>query len=666
MNLTCFVFAALISASNGVSGYITNSEGTPIAQARVFMEPGIAGSLIEVDADVEGRFNFPEVPIGPVGFFAHAPGFAFGGQHLNLSVGETPDNLRILLRKPDAITGSIKNSNGDKLEGARITRLALLDDKVGIPLAKLKAFGFEEPASNKNGNFILSNLPMGTSVALKVGHADYAQEGVESVVVGSKVDVTLYRGALIDGTVIQTSGQQAVSQAAVLIRNAQPPYDTALAQTDAFGVFTLRLKPGVYLAQALSVGQSSPGWQELVVTGEHNIVKCRLNLVGTGVITGKLLDAVSGNPVEGARITLVTNGNMAAVERTGPTGEFHFVAGQGRNVVAYAATPGYLSPETREVSLDLTDGATISLPDMWLAPVPPFFLEVVDEDMNPVPNARVQLLRPRQFGWQTAGTNGQLKLQLGNLASDGKVVGLAEDPAHNQAALFQLEQGNTKSARVQVLPLGTLKGKVIGERSKPLSGATVGAIFPGEDVNNSLLLWRVLSDTNGNFFWPSLAPGFPQICIARTNSGLSSATRLVQGKLDAATIDLGELRIEGGKPEISVTGTSLDWGSGGILCGTPLTETKLQQPKVLFYISSAQLGYVLETLQKEQQAFAARGWALAILVEGSPNCNADEVPIYKGKAPSKAETFILDANDRVLMETFDVPSFILLDALINP
>ena len=106
----------------------------------------------------------------------------------------------------------------------------------------------------------------------------------------------------------------------VLIRNTQPPFDSTGVRTGATGDFSLKLKPGVYLAQASGGDAKSPGWERLLVPDEPPFPKLRLVLTGLGSIHGVLKDARTEAPVENARIALTTHGNRAAVTRTGPTG----------------------------------------------------------------------------------------------------------------------------------------------------------------------------------------------------------------------------------------------------------------------------------------------------------------------------------------------------------
>ena len=148
-------------------------------------------------------------------------------------------------------------------------------------------------------------MPAGEPLVIKFAHPDYAQEAVEGVSSGdSDVKVTLYPGVLLEGDVLTRDGKTAVGDASVIIRNAQPPYDTAVTRSNGSGHFALRLKPGVYVQQAATATLQSAGWQRLTITGQEPGVRSTVYLAGVGRICGKVLDAVSSKPVVGAKLSL--------------------------------------------------------------------------------------------------------------------------------------------------------------------------------------------------------------------------------------------------------------------------------------------------------------------------------------------------------------------------
>lgn len=370
------ILATLLACTQGATGLATlagqvvGPSGAPVEHARVFLEPGLAGALVEQRTDGAGRFRFDSIAPGAAGVFAWVDGFGFAGQHFNLAVDTTAENLVLRMRPAVQLEGRVVDPGGAPVAGARVTRAALLgESQVGIPLAKLEPFGFAVPVSGEDGRFSIPNLPEGGRVALKVAHPAFAQEGVPELPADARdAKVTLHPGVLVQGTVLTRGQGLAVAGAAVIIRNAQPPHDTAVTRSGGQGQFNIRLKPGVYLCQATSTHHQSPGWSELAVTGETAVTGVRLTVAGMGAISGTVKDAVTGAPIEGVRLSLETQGRPAAVTRTGPSGAFRFNAAEGANTVRLHPAAGYNPPVNNAWQIMVTEGQTFELPGLWFAP----------------------------------------------------------------------------------------------------------------------------------------------------------------------------------------------------------------------------------------------------------------------------------------------------------
>ncbi|HNR33427.1 MAG TPA: carboxypeptidase-like regulatory domain-containing protein [Candidatus Hydrogenedentes bacterium] len=368
----CAVLATFAFGAAALTGQVVDAAGNPAAGARVFLEPGLEGELIEGRVAADGRFSFDDVAPGAVGVIAAAPGYGHAGRHFNLGLDDVVSPFTLRMAPAGRIAGRVLTEKGKPIAGARVTRVALLgDEKVGIPLTKLRTFGIAEPWSDADGRFAVEQLPEGGTVALKVNHPDYAQEGTTDVRVGDEnVRVTLTPGVIAEGSVLTRHEQMAVANVEVVFQNAAPPHDTVIAHTDGRGRFQVRLKPGAYLARAAGGGYRSPGLIPVAISTDAPRQVVRLQAVRTGRIRGTVKDAVSGEPVRGVRVLLESSGNVAALVRTGATGEFDFEAAAGQNVVRIDAAPGYAPPAINTVSATVTEGQELTLPGFWLAPLP--------------------------------------------------------------------------------------------------------------------------------------------------------------------------------------------------------------------------------------------------------------------------------------------------------
>ena len=112
--------------------------------------------------------------------------------------------------------------------------------------------------------------------------------------------------------------------------------------------------------------------------------------VPDGRISGILRDAKSGQPVDGATVTLQTNvddGEEHARLTTGPAGRFDFVGiKHGRHVIRIHA-PQHLEPEP--IVFERTDAAPLRELDVRLDPGRSVAIVVIDKAHDPVANAKV-------------------------------------------------------------------------------------------------------------------------------------------------------------------------------------------------------------------------------------------------------------------------------------
>lgn len=111
--------------------------------------------------------------------------------------------------------------------------------------------------------------------------------------------------------------------------------------TDVMGNYIRsQLKPGVYHLTAVKNGFAPAKAVVKVEAGKNAVADLRLEAVQPGSISGKVLDAVKGEAVKGARITL-TPGNATAV--TDATGAFTITNLPPVSFTAEAALKGYNS-----------------------------------------------------------------------------------------------------------------------------------------------------------------------------------------------------------------------------------------------------------------------------------------------------------------------------------
>ncbi|NIA14203.1 MAG: DUF1416 domain-containing protein [Nitrospiraceae bacterium] len=655
--------AGAITSMASVSGRVVNEQGAPIAGARVFAEQGLGAALKETVSDLQGRWSFDGLTGNQTGVFASADGYAFGGVTVRGGLGASIAGTTITLLPPVPLEGQVTSYDKKPVQGARITRVVLIGAaKVSIPFAKLKAFGFEEPVSDKDGLFTIERLPQGGHAILKVAHRDYAQEATGDIAVGGAADITLHRGVLVEGDVVaramDAQGRQApVGGVAVMIRNAQPPHDTAVTKTDSFGAFLLRLKPGVYACQAVTSTYRSAGWRNLAVPDQGAAPRLRLVVAEVGRIHGKVCDAKTGEPVAGARVLLDTQGNMAASEPTGPTGEFVFTAMEGENVVRLESAPGYQAPEQPALRVQVAAGASVPLPTFWLVPLPTYTVTVVDAADAPVPQAVVTVLRPHQFGWRMTDAEGKVDVAFRSLPPDGAVAGLAQWIARTDGsqrpfgALFAMQSDTGSKTRVRLFETGTVRGRVVSEEGGPVAGVRVSGLL-GE---NGFPLWQTVTATDGTFQWQSVLPQLPQTCAVQSPTGarLASAPYTVDV---AGDLDLGDLKVSGAASAATWRGKRLEWYRNRLLAGTlPERKARKHLAAAIVYCGAEEAPIMIDGLRVARDLLGTSQPVFAVVIDGPYKPTGSDLLVLSGKRPGAATTYLTNHEGVVALETFGMP-----------
>ncbi len=639
-----------------VAGRVVGPGGDAVPNAQVFIEPDLGAALLRAASDEQGRFEFDDAPHGRVGLFAIAEGYAFGGQTVTVAVEDRLTGLTVRLGRPGQVSGVVRNADGDSIEGVRFTRVALLGaDSVGIPLAKLQSYGFEEPRSGSGGQFRIAHLPEGGRVALKLGHPQYAQEGMDDVAVGSeRLTATMHRGVLVRGSVQTRFGRDAVSGAMVRFANAQPPHDSALARSDGQGEFALRLKPGVYLARAETGDYASPGWENVTVTGEQSQVQVALRVGRRGWITGEVRDARTESPIRGARLELQADGRRAAVVRTGATGRFRAEASEGENIIILAGAEGYMQPVTSSYRVNLREGQAVELPTFWMAPLPSIPVTVQDQRGEPVPGAVVTLHQPPQMGWYLTEDAGDTTLRFGSLSQEEAVFGFAEHPNDDTGAFFAIDPGGFEDVRVELEPLGRVTGRVTNERGRAAPSAVVAAMFQPDPDAAGVVLWRGVTDRDGAFSWPAAPLHAPLRLVAIVDDDASGASTMFQLTSEERSKEIG-VSVDGarpgrGRPPVQIDWTGFEEVSGG---GAPRVEEPAAT--VLFFTQANAAEAAGEALAKIQTVLRGRGVQCVLVITDGGALDASPVRMARGEQPGRASGYVLDRENAVQYAGMGIP-----------
>ncbi|GMW03494.1 MAG: hypothetical protein AMXMBFR84_46280 [Candidatus Hydrogenedentota bacterium] len=644
----------VVHGASGVSGHIADSANQPIAGARVFIQQGIAGDLLEQTSAMDGTFRFSNLQPGVTGVFAYADGYAFGGKTVKLALDEDISGVSILLHAPVTVEGVVSNFKSDPLSDAYVTGILILGaDQVGIPLDKLQSFGFELPKSGPEGKLIVRNVPQGGRVGLKVRHKAQAQAAVMDIQAGTRdVRISMNPGVAVEGKVLARESGLAVADATIIVRNTRPPNDTVTVLTNNRGSFNLRLEPGIYQAQVSGVELRSPGWEKVTVTGEEPNQAITLRVAGTSTIRGTVNDAITGKPIAGAKLRLSAFSTPAASMTTGDSGTYEFLAVEGENLVTIEPPAGYAKPEMNAMRVQVTQGKPQELLAFWLKPVAPMQVQILDEQQNPLAGAMVRLVNPSQYRWYQSDQQGMVTFEVAQFPADGGVVGLVEVIDRPLGALFQILPGATELARVQVLPLSTVIGTVMSDRDNPVNSALVACVFEAVTGQDPLVLWQSACREDGSFTLEGIVPYVPLICVASLDDavkGQSIPFNLKSGELK----EVGRVVLPQAQAKASLLGRTLPFQSA-----LPVGE-----PALVMYCQATEAPMLCDALSHLKMTLGAGLPNVGVVVDGSVTIAQPGVATMQGISPGPGKTYLLGADGRVLWEGSGMPPFFIIQRL---
>lgn len=648
------IVGAVAADPLSVSGTVTDTQGNPIAGARVFLEPGLALRLVEGEVSPDGAFSFTGLRPGLVGVVAVAEGRMIGGASVEVGVDEPVTGVEIRLGAPQSIAGEVKDPRGHPIANAQLAGLLLQgSDPVGIPLRKLNAFGIPIPAADESGAFSFDAAPEGT-LALKFTHPEFAQETVSDVASGSTgVQVTMDPGVLVQGAVRARGSQLPVARAALLVAGPGADRSTAVAVTDTRGQFAIKLKPGRYACQASTAQYRSPGWESMNITGRQIVQEVTLYVTGSGSVRGKVRDAKSGEPIADVRMALDAFENTVDMTRTGPKGGFSLLASEGPNVLRVLEAPGYRTDGVMTIKIDVKQGQSVEVPDVWLAPIPPFSLQVVDASGSGVAGAVVTLLRPSQYRWRQTNAEGMLGLDVVNLPSSGRIIGTVEHPTENLGAVFALDVTAGAPGRVQLFPLASVRGSVHASNGKSAPGITVGCAFQEDDASDPIMLWQTISRGDGSFAWEHVVPHLAFVCVA--SDGEDGYAHSVPFNLEpGSSRDVGRIVLEGREKAESLRGDRADWSRFQRVAGPNLPEDFVG-PALVMFAGPQEARVVVDALEAAHRILGDDHVAMiAVMTDGASVVDAT-VPVIAGAAPGVARTYLLDGSGTIVLESFGMP-----------
>lgn len=507
-------------------GVVRTRDGIPIAGAAVYLMPHeVVPSLNQLDmfgvfdrlfspelvvasrrTDAEGTFEFARAAPGSYAIGAFADGYS--GQYSDMVLADRGPSLPIDIRLDAGheLTGVVVDAEGTPVEGAE---LALLSEsgRQALMLKTVKA------RSGPDGRFRFPAIERRPKLLFVRAHG-FASNAMKDVLPGDEVRVVMSSGVRVAGRVFDVETGAGLPWVRVGVMGYSRPVFAA-AESDEDGRFVIPNAPGegtrfviidhgVYDLE-LDEAQRETSFMggirlDTVVTGELGL---DLPLRRGGTVSGRVVEAGTGAPLAGVRVSHVSHG-MAERQvatrspRTALSDErgLFTLRGVPPGPLRLAAHAGWSAPladvsgEPYTTVAEDWDGRA-ELPDIELRVHGPLTIAgIVRNDAGPVVGARVRLfstdwMREARGNGRGARRNPALSRStttdakgaflLGPAPRGRRITVIATHPRHPEPAEVDLTTGDVAIGGLELTLVrgAVLSGRLIDPERRPVAGVAV-------------------------------------------------------------------------------------------------------------------------------------------------------------------------------------------------
>ena len=520
--------------------------GAPIGGANVELRSALTW---RATTNAEGVARLIGVGAIDAPLAVRAKGFAPAAMMFRASGdGNAIDHASVSLARGAALSGRVVDEKGKPIARARVVAMSASEP---LPVVDPRRDGVLTAA---DGTFSIDTLSAGTWRVTAVA-GDYAPATSVPITVDGEhvrggVDLVLTRGAVVRGTVQDTTGKPvAGADVSVVVRGFVPWRARRQAFTDDAGTFAI----GGLAQRSFDVvawhdtGASAIVPVDLAATKDGEVT---LVLDATGAIAGTVIDK-RGHPIGDAQVIALPEWSGGRADRTAwdvrgvqetvtdQGGAFRFAGLPDGSYRVRAARPG-----ASEAALWLSDGV-VTKPDGGAIEI------VVPAEGRAV--GKVQLpdgKPPLAFSAALGGTN-----PLAFATKDGSFILPAAAGTYpltisgpgfvTTSKPATIEEGkDTDLGTITVNQGRSISGRVLDEHGAPVAKATVvaGALLTGGGAelymkSDSIAAKDTETDENGHFVLAGFPPGSLTAVAGKKGAGRSASIRLPASP-DSATIDL--------------------------------------------------------------------------------------------------------------------------------
>ncbi len=472
------------------SGRIVNNNGDPVVGAEILYAVNWEATQLVTRTATDGAFRFemqrPNLgkSDGRFDILITHPDYASRWRKL---CRKNTENIEIQLDAPGIISGRVLNSNGEPILNAEIKVQFMMRGNPTsthrVDYSMLNIFHHMPPAkTDENGEFAFRNLPQSAMTLLYINAPGYAKDERFGVPVGvEELEMRLKREGRIEGRLSYADTGAPVTDATVAVRGTDLSHGRGEAHVDENGVFVVKNLPrGLY---DLFLGVVPHGWTavpkgRILVTEGQTVFDVDLSLIRCGVITGRVVDTDTGEPIANHRVFLHDAAYPESLGRrhsaaTDETGVYHINAAPGRALVFTRAPRNYEDVGEVSRSVNVVEGETVTV-DFQFAKGIELVIRTLTKAGKPIAGAWVT------EGWARVMAEGGKSNELGEYTLHGHQAGqlllLKAEHVERQlhgTAQMEVQPGKTVEIRMERYEQVEVSGRVVNKDGEPISGVTI-------------------------------------------------------------------------------------------------------------------------------------------------------------------------------------------------
>jgi protocatechuate 3,4-dioxygenase beta subunit len=491
---------------DGIAGTVVDSTGAPIAGATVSTVDGSNATT-----DESGRFALADIEPGTYQLDAEADGFITAGPssmrrvEVTLSDGQALEDLRLVLRRPAALTGRIVAS-GDPVEGARVGLYYLFAEGLN---GRLQPFALDGVAESRtDGAFELDGIAPGRFHVLVEadGHAlaesqeVYLEPGESR---GSFV-IDLDPSALLTGEVVNEAGEPLAAE--LMLRGGSLARSRSITSNER-GKFVFRdISAGTYVLEARAQGYRTELIEDLEVSADEPTERNVVMKPASGLF-GQVLTP-EGDAASDAFVYVMPDQGRRRVLRTDDQGRFEWPNASQPSYTATAISRHFRDSESQsirpgeEARLTLRSGGAVSgrVIGPGGQPVQSYSVGVESFEVD-----GIRPYRPSSVGVKDVNdSEGRFRFDALRPGKYWFRVQTAQFASESSERVLVRAGAEASNVVIRVGAGGRISGTVTDEESgEPVAGVRVVVFEPGSPFESS----QTRTDTRGRYSLDGVPPG---------------------------------------------------------------------------------------------------------------------------------------------------------------